>query len=58
MGVKLRRPKGRTEIDVFENKEPRRVFVPKGSGGRRKLQNEELDHFYSSSSIRVITSRG
>jgi hypothetical protein len=57
-GLKLRRPKGRTRVDVFENKEPRRVFVLNRNGGRGKLRNEERDHLYSSSNIRVIKLRG
>jgi hypothetical protein len=46
---------------VFENRVPRRVFGPKRdgvTGGRRKLQNEELHDLYSSPSIiRIIKSR-
>jgi hypothetical protein len=37
---------------VFENRELRRIFGPKGdevTGGWRKLHNEELHNLYSSS---------
>jgi hypothetical protein len=39
---------------VFENRVLRRIFGPKrdkGTGGRRKLHNEELHSFYSSPNI-------
>jgi hypothetical protein len=46
---------------VFENRVPRRIFGPRrdeGTGGWRKLHNEELHNLYSSPSIiRMIKSR-
>jgi hypothetical protein len=49
------------KLRVFENRVLRRIFGPKRdevTGGRRKLQNEELHNLYSSPSIiRVIKSR-
>jgi hypothetical protein len=46
---------------VFENRVLRRIFGPKrnlGTGGWRKLHNEELHNLYSSPSIiRIIKSR-
>ena len=48
-------------LRVFENRELRKVFVPKRdevTGERRKLHNEELNHLYSLPSIvRVVKSR-
>jgi hypothetical protein len=47
---------------VFENRVLTRIFEPKRhevTGGWRKLHNEELQNFYSSSSIiGMIRSRG
>jgi hypothetical protein len=49
------------KLRVFENRVLRRIFGPKRdgvTGGGRKLHNEELRDFYSSSSIiRIIKSR-
>jgi hypothetical protein len=46
---------------VFENRVLRRIFGPKrdkGTGGWRKLHNEELHNLYTSPSIiRIITLR-
>jgi hypothetical protein len=46
---------------VFENRVLRRIFGPKRDGvmgGWRKMHNEELHNFYSSTSIiRIIKSR-
>jgi hypothetical protein len=46
---------------VFENRVLRRIFVPKideVTGGRKKLDNEELHNLYSSLSINgMIKSR-
>jgi hypothetical protein len=45
---------------VFENRLPRRIFVPKRSEvtrGYRKLRNEELRNLYSSPVLKVILSR-
>jgi hypothetical protein len=48
-------------LRVYENRVLRRIFGPKRdevTGGWRKLHNEELHGFYSSSSIvRVIQAR-
>jgi hypothetical protein len=48
-------------LRVFENRVLRRIFGPKRdevTGEWRKLHNEELRHFYSSTSIiRIIKSR-
>jgi hypothetical protein len=48
-------------LRVFENRALRKIFGPKRdevTGGWRKLHNEELHNFYSSSSIiRMIKSR-
>jgi hypothetical protein len=48
-------------LRVFENKVLRRIFGPKGdevTGEWRKLHNEELHDFYSSSSIiRIMKTR-
>jgi hypothetical protein len=48
-------------LGVFENRELRRIFGPKGdevTGEWRKLHNEELHDSYSSPSIiRIIKSR-
>jgi hypothetical protein len=55
MGVKQK-------LRVFESRVLRRIFGPKGNGGKggwRKLHNEEMHNFYSSPSIiRIIKSRG
>jgi hypothetical protein len=49
------------KLRMFENRELRRIFGPKGDGmteGCRKLHNEELHNLYSSPSIiRIIKSR-
>jgi hypothetical protein len=49
-------------LRVFEKRELRRIVGPnraEGTGGWRKLHNEELHNLYSSSSIiRIIKSRG
>jgi hypothetical protein len=48
-------------LNVFENRVLRRIFGPKrkeGTGGRRKLHNEELHNVYFSPNItRVIKPR-
>jgi hypothetical protein len=48
-------------LKVFENRVLRRVFGPKrdeGTGGSKKLHNEELHNLYSPPSIiRIIKSR-
>jgi hypothetical protein len=46
---------------MFEKRVLRRIFEPKkdgGTGGWRKLHNEELHHFYSSLSIIRLMNSG
>jgi hypothetical protein len=46
---------------VFENKVLRRIFSPKREevvGGWRRLHNEELHNFYTSSNAIRVTNQG
>jgi hypothetical protein len=50
-------PNGRKLLRVYENRVLLGVFGPKGdemTGGRRKMQNEELQNLYSLRDIIVV----
>jgi hypothetical protein len=47
-------------LKVYENRLLRRIFGPKRgevTGGWRRLHNEELDNFYSSTNIRMVKTK-